>query len=707
MGSSLIKLNNRGASLIMVVIGLACVLAFGTIAVSAAITNYQTKYVDSKAKTNYYSAEAALDEIKTGLSEDMGKALSKAYHNIFTKYSVQNDAMRRNLFRTTLTQEMMNSLGVSVGTTDIPLSRINAYLKETKKSAPGMDGAEVIAVSSLDTTSSEDYIAIRGLKISYSRGQYCTYLTTDIKLMIPGDYTGNIPSIEYADYSLIGDEGIRAEFSDTLISGNLYAGSKGLQTGFGKTMTISGSRIIAKGDIRVKDTGGLIISGSDTEIWAGNLLTTQTNKESAASEETYISIDGKCYIKDDLAVEAKKSRIFLTGEYYGYSAGNAAGESSAVIINATDADVNLSGLSKLYLAGRAQISLQDGAGVVSYHKDEAYGAIEGANCNIQTGESIVLKGSQNVYLLAGEYLAPGHNPVSWSEYTAGYDVATHTDTLIQIPTDALVFAGADIPVEEQKLLYYLDSDQPVKKAFYKFGANDNVVYYYLNFKSQEMATTYFKNFMKCYPEKIYNGFPVRSIKINRSPGAYCTAGNIMLYDSALSLLRGTNGDFTNHYGREFQNLTATLHKNRRGNTNPGENSVFEYILDLNQIRSDALGLADGIIMERDFTIGEASYYVCIVNNETEGSYHFRSSGKKGIIIATGDVSMERNFEGLVLSNGTIEINASTVTAAPNIVHLILNQIPEVAKYFNAYKDVTESGYINPAKLITYENWSKN
>lgn len=707
MGSSLFKLNNRGASLIMVVIGLAFVLAFGTIAVSAAITNFQAKTVDSIAKTNYYSAEAALDEIKTGLSEDMGKALSTAYINIFTKYSVQNDAMRKALFRTTFEQEMMNSLGVTVGTTDIPLSRMNAYLKETRKSAPGMDGAEVIAVASLDTTSSEDYIAIRGLKIAYNRDQYCTYLTTDIKLSLPGDYSGSRSSVDYAGYCLIGDEGIKAEFTDTSLSGNLYAGSKGLQTGFGKTLTISGSRIIAKGDIRVKDTGGLIIAGTDTEVWANNLLTTQTNKEATAGEETYISIHGKCYIKDDLAVEAKKSRISLIGEYYGYSSGDTAGESSAVIINATDADVNLSGLSKLYLAGRAQISLQDGAGVVSYHKDEAYGAFEGANCNIQTGESIVLKGSQNVYLLEGEYLAPGHNPVSWSEYTAGYDVDTHTDSLVQIPTDALAFAGADIPIEEQKLLHYLDETQPVKKAFYKFGTNDNVVYYYLNFKSKELATTYYKNYMKCYPDKIYNGFPVRSIKINTSPGAYCTAGNIMLYDTALSLLRGTNGDFTNHHGREFQNLTTTLHKNRRGSAGPGENSVFEYILDLNQIHSDALGLTDGIIMDREYNLGGDSYYVCIVNNETTGKYHFRSSGKKGIIIATGDISLERNFEGLVIANGTIELNASTITAAPDTVYLILNQIPEVAKYFNAYKNVAESGYINPARLITYENWTKN
>ena len=45
--------------------------------------------------------------------------------------------------------------------------------------------------------------------------------------------------------------------------------------------------------------------------------------------------------------------------------------------------------------------------------------------------NLVLKGCQNVYLLPSEYIAIGHNPVTWDEYVAYYDTITNTDTLVR------------------------------------------------------------------------------------------------------------------------------------------------------------------------------------------------------------------------------------------------------------------------------------
>ncbi|MHB8131255.1 MAG: hypothetical protein ACYDEX_19925, partial [Mobilitalea sp.] len=432
-----------------------------------------------------------------------------------------------------------------------------------------------------------------------------------------------------------------------------------------------------------------------------------TDKVAETTNETKISIDGDCFLKDDLVIDAKESQVSMEGEYFGYSNGMDSDTNSAIVINASGVNLDLSGLSKLYLAGRAYISLDDGSGVVNYNTDDTYGAVAGANYNILTGESLIIKGSQNAYLLPSEFIAVGHNPVSWSEYTSNYDAVTNTDQMITIPTDVIAFENAAISDEMSKLSYYLNASQPVKKAFYKFSTNDNVVYYYLNFKSQELATTYFKNYMICYPNRVYNGFPVDLIKINTTPGAYLTAGNIMFYDTSFQILRGTNGSFINNYSKDFQNLITSLHKNIIGTPDAVNDVVFENILDIEKIRNDALAVSDGKIVEKEVAIDGETYYVCIVDNETDGAFQFNLTGKKGIIVTTGDINVDRNFTGLIISNKTIDLNASLITADPELVNLILTKDSEVQKYFKACASKTNTDYTNVADLIVYENWKKN
>lgn len=701
------KLNNRGASLIMVVIAFAFVMVLGSIIVRSVLINMEMKTVDRKSKYNFYTAEAALDEIRVGLVEDVSKALSEAYQSVMLQYSKKNPAMRKSLFHNRFIEEMKVSLAVSPVTGEISLLKLNSYLKETKKLNPTADGAQVQGTAILDTASSNKYITIKGLRVVCITEGYSTSITTDIRINFPEEQEEISSLAPYQDYALIADQALVAKFTDHTIQGNLYAGSKGIQTGNGKSLFISGSSIITKGDIIVRDRGSLIIQGSDTEVWASNLVTTQTNKAVDMSGDTIFKVTGKCYIMDDLALEAKRSKVTMEGEYYGYSDGMTSEANSAIIINAIHAKLDLSGLNKLYLAGRASISLDDGSGAVNYDTDDRYGAGTNSNCNIPTGESLVLKGCQNVYLLPSEYIAIGHNPVTWDEYVAYYDTITNTDTLVSIPHDAEVFHTSALSADECRLMYYLNELQPVKKAFYKFGSNDNVVYYYLNFKSKELATTYYKNYMLCYPERIYNGFPVEGIIINNTPGAYITAGNLMLYDSELKLIRGINATFTNHYRNEYQHLTATLTKHQKGIGDLTEDIVFENILDVDKIRADAMGSPGGIVLEKEALIGTDHYYVIIIDNEAGGTYHYDQSGKKGIIIATGDVSVERNFTGLIISNKTIDLSAAQITAASDLVSRILSQDADVARYFRAFTSTSDKGYINVSNLIHYENWKKN
>ncbi len=179
----------------------------------------------------------------------------------------------------------------------------------------------------------------------------------------------------------------------------------------------------------------------------------------------------------------------------------------------------------------------------------------------------------------------------------------------------------------------------------------------------------------------------------------------MIYDTDLQIIRGTNGTFTNNYLNEFINLTGTLTKNQRGTGNQANNIVFENILDLDKIRNDAS--SDGKVIEKEVTIGSETYYVCIIDNEFSGAYDFNLSNKQGIIVTTGDINVQQNFTGLIISNAAIELYASDITANSDLVNLILTRDSDISKYFRANSISSEISTINVAALIEYENWSKN
>ncbi|MHB8131447.1 MAG: hypothetical protein ACYDEX_20895, partial [Mobilitalea sp.] len=261
-----LKSNNNGATLIMVVISLVFVLALGTIIVSAAVKNIEMKAVDRQSKSNFYSAEAALEEIRIGLLEDVAANLSEAYQIVLTNYSINNSAMRKKIFRDEFIYRMKTVLGVTVGNDAISLSALNNYLKETKKLSPSDNGAEVIGTPILDSIADPYSISMKAVKVIYTFEGFTTTLETDIKIKFPKEDRNGSSQTPFEDFAIIADEALNAKFTDYDVSGNVYAGSQGLHVGLGKLLKITGNRIISKGDIEVKDYAELDISGLDTEV---------------------------------------------------------------------------------------------------------------------------------------------------------------------------------------------------------------------------------------------------------------------------------------------------------------------------------------------------------------------------------------------------------------------------------------------------------
>ena len=81
-----LKRDNRGASLLAVLILMVVVSAIAVVITKITIVNIQMKEVERGTKKNFYSADAVMDDLRTGARELAEKSLEKAYTDVLENY---------------------------------------------------------------------------------------------------------------------------------------------------------------------------------------------------------------------------------------------------------------------------------------------------------------------------------------------------------------------------------------------------------------------------------------------------------------------------------------------------------------------------------------------------------------------------------------------------------------------------------------------
>ena len=77
MNSKTKQKKNQGFSLITVILAVSFIGILSMLMLYLAVSNFFMKTTDLKGKNSFYTAERALEEIKTGLQQDIGDAMSK------------------------------------------------------------------------------------------------------------------------------------------------------------------------------------------------------------------------------------------------------------------------------------------------------------------------------------------------------------------------------------------------------------------------------------------------------------------------------------------------------------------------------------------------------------------------------------------------------------------------------------------------------
>jgi hypothetical protein len=755
MNRFLKKLNNKkGSTLILVIIAVSFVGILATLILSLTTLNIQMKAIDTLSKRNFYTAEKALDEIQCGLEEITANEMEKAYKRLLLNYTIVASQTDKDKF---LAEEFVKGMEIKlggVGATKYDYEILKNFLDDpTMLVNDGSSGSDLLEVIRLITPKGEiDYrVILKGVKVKAVDIQgYATTIKTDINIKAPsmsvdGTSVGMFPS--YSNYVFIADQKVQLSAHSSLIAdGSIYAGAIGEADILNKYSDIGGIEVIGLSDLTVTGNNKMVTrsdivvtngstlkigeTGLDAFVWAKNIRTRKINSVLNSTNPAVIDIIGETYTGDDLVLDTQNSEVTLKGKYHGFdfvdAAAPKAAENSAIMINGKDSKLDLTGLTDLIIYGKTLISARQATA-------------DALATDIVTGESLTVKHNQIAYLVPDKYMHCGHNPMTDSEvknYEAG---SLYQDKPI-----------VDFKSDNDILKYLKEGDPDTKDTKYtklvsKTAYDTKVHYFYLNFKNQESANKYFRDYYakpenKAQIDKYMKEYALGSegILLPSSFNKFKIAGNILSFkDGKSSIINSNIGTDTLDpiYTKEetdvknkYQALTETL-QDYASYIPANKDSVFLSLLaagdknpDVTLIEEKATALDTDFVTDGaskikeipvDSLIGIADCSVYLVYNPT--SPYIIDTSTKGLVVATGDVEVSNEFEGTIISGSTIIVNKTGIEVSSNnkMISDIFNaNKKEINDYFKTYKSsMAVSGnslkQMDFSKQFIYENWTKN
>ena len=545
--------KNQGFSLLTVIVSVSFVGILGMLILYMALSNFNMKITDLKGKNSFYTAEQALEEIRTGLQEDVGEAMSVAYTKVLETYSKDADVitdatldeLRQSSFKELFVQELADRLKDGDDKTRYSLSKLNGYLDMTDNTTTDNAVADNVTTGNnkIDNTKEtmvvvnpegkapvmdkdvKDGVILKNLKAIYvdSAGR-ASIIETDIRLGIPKvqfPTPSTLPDLMHM--SVVANKGIvcaPGNIGDkTVIQGKVYAGLlKDYQEKNGDIKVRDGSDCVS---VDVKSGANLSVTSSDLFVCQGNINVdknatfTSGNTVSVWAQgisltSATVELLGKTYLADDLTVnKGNGSNVTIKGEYYGFGNPNEISQDSSKNPNwITDAEKNplyteagrlTSALSSaivingknttMNLSGAEKIML---AGKNYIASSKLAGKRTNSN-DVMTGESLTVKGTQLAYLVPPEILADGKhtNPMTYKEY---FDLIGGEDSTVSVSLrhDVTVTEWGNKTIDQ----IGVDSSKPVQEVFYNdnTAGEEGYVYFYLNFTDTANAAAFMQNY---------------------------------------------------------------------------------------------------------------------------------------------------------------------------------------------------------------------
>ena len=734
--------DDRGASLLAVLILMVVVSAIAVVITKITIVNIQMKEVERGTKKNFYSADAIMDDLRTGAREQAETALENAYADVLQHYvdytsggkNVQ-DVFKQN-YMNGLEKYFADPMKTKVDTTNEQgnvVYRVAGYDADKVKGCI-LDGTQQgCFVAPADPKYEIDYGAgtftLKDVRVVYKDAQdYETTITTDLVFSTPDmNFSGQSQVKEFMKYALIADNQINVNASGVKVDGSVYAGAGGIVASGNGTGELKGRMILTRGDIVADMGSALKVGDGNSSIWAENLMTTG---KSAAT----LNVNGNMYVADDLALNAKESKVTLQGNYYGYNFQKNYGVgdtvapdadfSSAIMINGKSSSLNIQNLKYLLLAGRTYISRGNNS----------------SNTDIQMGESIAARTNQLAYYVPERYVKVESGESTLLKWNDAQNVRIGEK---EYPIGESDYA-ASIHVDPVKLDGWLNHANPIVPYYYTNGVN-----YYLNFKSQQDANEFYAAYYAgntgkagglagTYLDKNALIIDEHNKVIMTLSGdiMYRTKPEEMFQEKAVTIepdnwkdSAGLLWDYCSKLAVSYKSLELGLKDSGQSVTSDqvrfsvtdenGHEKIDKSIDPLFDKLIDRSALQEEIAKHKNpgdagFTVYHPADDVYLIDNT--GVYDLPTSITKGIVVATGSVKVSGNFEGLIISGGKVTFDANVQVKGNKLLVSNLfkedqsRQDPLFSKFFRDCSGTAASnisGQLDLDSYINYDEWKKN
>lgn len=726
--------DDRGASLLAVLILMVVVSAIAVVITKITIVNIQMKEVERGTKKNFYSADAIMDDLRTGAREQAETALENAYADVLQHYVDYTSGGKnaQDVFK----QKYMNGLeNYFADPMKTPTDTTNGEGNVVYRVA-GYDTGKVKGCI-LDGTQQDCFVApadpkyeidygagtftLKGVRVVYKDAQdYETTITTDLVFSTPDmNFSGQSQVKEFMKYALIADQQININAGNVTVNGSAYAGKDGILANNNGSGVIAGKTIITRGDIATKEGCALSIGNGNSSIWAENIQTT-------GNSSSTINIDGTAYVADDLALNGRESRVTLKGRYYGYNfqknygtgdtVSTDADYSSAIMINGKNSNLDMKGLKYLMLAGRTFISRKT----------------DTKNSDILMGESLAARTNQLAYYVPAEYVDTATGKFLYRE-AGGTGIQAY---------DGMQEYATRINIAKDDLEAMLNSERPLVPYYYSGGVN-----YYLNFKSQQDANKFFSTYFDQNSGKIAGMAGVYLDKdaliINNNlimtlngDIMYRTASDAAFQEKAVTIqpdnwIDGTGlfWNFCSKMAVRYKSLELGLKDNGQGVTvdnvrimgtdengheivDKGVDPLFDKLIDRAAMVQEIE--AHNTSSNPAIRVYNPVADVYLIENDAK-EYRLSNAIAQGIVVATGDVVVEGNFDGLIISGGRVSFNdnASLKSNKLLVTDLFTEDQKRTTPLFSQFfRDCPTSAAANIStgfdfdSYISYDGWKK-
>lgn len=211
------KFNNQGSALVVVVIVIAFICILATLLLYLSVMNYQMKSTDYKTRVSFYGSEIPLEELRVQLAVDWSKAGEEAYKSVMSQYTtLSTTELRMAEYQKVMSEEFIaiwdeRNMDPTGGPTSSWIYGITAALGNnsdyhvingsgtTTKCADAdcscpyhiiiVDladlGAGVTGRIETHTGTSENFVVIRGIRVSYMENNFFSVIQTDLRMDVP------------------------------------------------------------------------------------------------------------------------------------------------------------------------------------------------------------------------------------------------------------------------------------------------------------------------------------------------------------------------------------------------------------------------------------------------------------------------------------------------------------------------------------------